>query len=96
MLAMYLILSCNISCHKESVPTLFNNFQATVESKLKVVVFIKKRRDYFAVVKIIDVDIDTFSLRNMVSISFDDHFIYLNNHKFIDPFNASIDSFVLN
>lgn len=92
---MNLILSCDISCHKESVATLFNNFQAAVEAKLKVIVFIKKWRDYFSVVKIIDVNIDTFSLWNMVSISFDGHFVYLNNHKFIDPFNASIHSLVL-
>lgn len=95
MLSMNFILSCNISSHKESVATLFNNFQAAVESKLKVIVLIKKWRYNFSVVKVIDVKIDTFSLWNIVSISFDGHFIYLDNHKFIDPFNTSIHSLVL-
>ena len=95
LLAVNFILSCYISCHEESVATLLNNFQAAIKPKLKVVIFIKKRRDYFAVVEIIDRHIDTFSFWNIVSISSDSYFIYLNNHKLIDPFNASIDSFVL-
>jgi mitochondrial fission protein ELM1 len=61
---------------------------------LQIVILIEKWRNDLSIVKIIDCNVDVFSLWDVITISSHSNFINLNDGEDEDPFNTSIDSLV--
>lgn len=94
MLSVYFVSIDSGSLNQKSIAMLLQQFESSGDGQLEIVVFVEKRRDESSVEVIIDINIDILSLRNVLSVSSDHHFINLHNNKLEDPLNASIDAFI--
>jgi len=81
--------------NEESISMLLQQFESSGDGQLEIVVFIEKGRDESSVEVIIDINVDILSLRNVISVSSDHHFVSLHNNKLENPLNSSINALIL-
>ncbi len=95
MLSVDLVTVDSGGFNEESISMLLQQFESSGNGQLEIVVFIEKGRDESSVEVIIDINVDSLSLRNVISVSSHHHFISLHNNELENPLNSSINALIL-